>query len=252
MNFGGPKGEKLAQPNRIVVQFCPFERLPVGFGFAYDDGSEVFYGSRSITATADNQRGCEQAPSLRGFKLTTNASAQCVFAMPHQDMEAIEFPSQFETFATFQFTSDKPLIGFLTEIKGFDGELTAIAVVCPQDPVPATLAVTEPAFASATAVPLSLPHSAAIPVTQENLFETRYLAVTNSCVTGATTRDVRRIKFSSGAEGRSRPPDSVSGLLFQYENPLQDRYVGQWFNEVDSLDLDEGDYVAHIKDGGYL
>jgi len=96
MNFGGPKGEKLAQPNRIVVQFCPFERLPVGFGFAYDDGSEVFYGSRSITATADNQRGCteisfsinsrlgeritevqclgwvptgEQAPSLRGFKV---------------------------------------------------------------------------------------------------------------------------------------------------------------------------------------
>jgi len=67
MDFGGPMGNRLAQLNRLVAVFSPFTRLPVGFGFIYDDGKDVFYGSRSITNTIDSQRPCvEMSFSIKG------------------------------------------------------------------------------------------------------------------------------------------------------------------------------------------
>jgi hypothetical protein len=68
-----------------------------------------------------------------------------------------------------------------------------------------------------------------------------------ACFTSATIRHIRRIRFSSGAGDRLRPSNSLSGLFFQYDDPLQDSYIGQWFQEVDSLDLEKGDYIVHIR-----
>jgi len=39
----------------------------------------------------------------------------------------------------------------------------------------------------------------------------------------------------------------VSGLFLQYDNPHEDRYLGQWFQEVDSLDIENGDFVVYIR-----
>ena len=39
----------------------------------------------------------------------------------------------------------------------------------------------------------------------------------------------------------------MSGLFLQYDNPHEDRYLGQWFQEVDSLDIENGDFVVYIR-----
>lgn len=43
--FGGVGGEKLSLLNRIVALFDGFQGLFKGFGFFYDDGTSVFYGT---------------------------------------------------------------------------------------------------------------------------------------------------------------------------------------------------------------
>jgi len=122
-------------------------------------------------------------------------------------------------------------------IQGFDRELTAIGVQSSQ--APATLAI-----ATAPVSPSPPPTS---PILKEHLEIASYMAHAGACFTSATIQDVRRIKFSSGAQNCSRPPDSLSGLFLQYANPLQDTYIGQWFKEVDSLDIEDGDYIIHIR-----
>jgi hypothetical protein len=82
---------------------------------------------------------------------------------------------------------------------------------------------------------------------REHLEIASHLAAEGACFTSATFRDVRHIKFSSGAQNRSRPSTSLSGLFLQYENPVQDRYIGQWLEEVDSLDIEAGDYIVRIR-----
>ncbi|MBE3044479.1 hypothetical protein IMZ48_18305 [Candidatus Bathyarchaeota archaeon] len=65
--------------------------------------------------------------------------------------------------------------------------------------------------------------------------------------TSTSLTDVRRIRFSAGAADRSRSPGCLSGLWLQFRNGGRDNVVGQWFGEVDVMDIDDGDYVTHIR-----
>lgn len=65
--------------------------------------------------------------------------------------------------------------------------------------------------------------------------------------TSARLQNIRRILFSAGTGGRSRTDQHLSGLRFEFYNSERESIVGQWFEQVDYLDLPEGDSIAHIK-----
>jgi len=82
---------------------------------------------------------------------------------------------------------------------------------------------------------------------EDNLNVAAHIMREGGCVTSGSLRYVRRIRLSAGAPGRSRTSRHVSGLLFEYHNSERDSIVGQWFEEIDSMELGNGDYVVHIR-----
>lgn len=82
---------------------------------------------------------------------------------------------------------------------------------------------------------------------ERNLRAAPHILRNVGCVTCAKLDCVRRIRLSVGGAGRSRSSRHVSGLLFEYYNSERNSIVGQWFEEIDSVDLDNGDFVVHIR-----
>lgn len=66
----------------------------------------------------------------------------------------------------------------------------------------------------------------------------------HSCFTSVTLSKIRRIRVSVGIPGRTRSPDHVSGLCFEFWDSKVPVYVGQWFHEVRSLCVERGERVV--------
>ena len=56
--------------------------------------------------------------------------------------------------------------------------------------------------------------------------------------------NIRRIRVSVGIPGRTRGPDHVSGLCFEFWNSKVPVYLGQWFHEVRSLPVGRGERIT--------
>ncbi|KAJ4270972.1 hypothetical protein NW764_013853 [Fusarium oxysporum] len=57
---------------------------------------------------------------------------------------------------------------------------------------------------------------------------------------------VKRVGISRGRTGRNRLPHHVSGFCFEFWDGRSPVYIGQWFHEIDHLDLDEGDRITGL------
>ncbi|KAK2128842.1 hypothetical protein NOF04DRAFT_1346157 [Fusarium oxysporum II5] len=57
---------------------------------------------------------------------------------------------------------------------------------------------------------------------------------------------VKRVGISCGRTGRNRLPHHVSGFCFEFWDGRSPVYIGQWFHEIDHLDLDEGDRITDL------
>lgn len=68
-----------------------------------------------------------------------------------------------------------------------------------------------------------------------------------TCFTTTSLKDGRRIRFSAGVAGSTRSSQWVSGLLLQFHDSERENIVGQWFEEVDVLDIGKEDYVTHVR-----
>lgn len=60
VDFGGPKGERLRLLNRVVGIFDVRYDLLIGLRFAYDDGTERFYGACQRLGNETCQRPCHE------------------------------------------------------------------------------------------------------------------------------------------------------------------------------------------------
>lgn len=63
----------------------------------------------------------------------------------------------------------------------------------------------------------------------------------------ANLQNVNRIRFSAALRGRARKERHISGLLFHFRNSERVSVVGQWLSEVDSMDIDDGDRLSHVR-----
>ena len=57
-------------------------------------------------------------------------------------------------------------------------------------------------------------------------------------------QNIRRIRVSSGALHRIRGPNHLSGLCFEFRDQPCPVYLGQWFQEVASFDIAEGERIT--------
>jgi hypothetical protein len=64
--------------------------------------------------------------------------------------------------------------------------------------------------------------------------------------TAASLSGVRRIRISSGATGRSRTPQHISGLWLEYYDSDRPAIVGQWITELDSWELAPSEKITEV------
>lgn len=67
-----------------------------------------------------------------------------------------------------------------------------------------------------------------------------------SCYTITSLESIRRIRVSRGKEGLSHNFEDITGLWIEYENPLCNTIVGQWFEEIGCVELDHGERLVEI------
>ncbi|CAG9994602.1 unnamed protein product [Clonostachys byssicola] len=68
-----------------------------------------------------------------------------------------------------------------------------------------------------------------------------------SCFTIASLENIRRVRVSKGAGGRSRTDANVTGILLDYHHGGQSTVVGQWIQEAASFDLEETERVVEFS-----
>lgn len=66
------------------------------------------------------------------------------------------------------------------------------------------------------------------------------------CYSTVSLADIRKISVSCGAPGKTRNENHISGLRFEFFSSTNPIFVGQWYNEIDSLDLEPGDRITGL------
>lgn len=89
--------------------------------------------------------------------------------------------------------------------------------------------------------------SQTVELEEDNLKVAVHVMRNGGCATSASLSYVRRIRLSASAAGRSRTSRHISGLVFEYHNSERDSIVGQWLEEIDSMDLGSGDFPIHVR-----
>ena len=68
-----------------------------------------------------------------------------------------------------------------------------------------------------------------------------------SCVTTVRLGGIKRIRISSGAAGRSRASEEISGLCFEFWDSDRPVIVGQWIEEITTVELKRGDRITGMS-----
>lgn len=64
----------------------------------------------------------------------------------------------------------------------------------------------------------------------------------------ANLQDVTRIRFSAGTVHQyPRDDKHITGLMLHFRGSERGAIVGQWITEVGSMDIDDGDRIAHVR-----
>jgi hypothetical protein len=72
----------------------------------------------------------------------------------------------------------------------------------------------------------------------------RSLQNSSACFTSVILANVRRVGFSTGVPGHTRDANHISGLCFEFWGSTTYIYVGQWFREINQLELKRGERIS--------
>lgn len=86
-----------------------------------------------------------------------------------------------------------------------------------------------------------------VPTEQILAFCPWMLSVGGSCFTTASLVDIRRVRVSVGADGRSRDRSNISGLWLEYEGHACDAILGQWMDELGEFTLKPQEALVEIS-----
>ncbi|KAK7431652.1 hypothetical protein QQZ08_001871 [Neonectria magnoliae] len=260
MDFGGPSGTQLSFLNRVVAFHDDLRGSFRGFAFFYTDGHKKMFGTREIIDTASKRWTCteqsialdgpggerimnlkferEQAArgnSLRVIKMVTNHGR----VMGFQRWDRYSNASKAENKRSLAPPDREIITGILATVQLPTGSLKSLGVRGLLDVLGAN-----------TGSPSSLPHShtqdlRSFPIDEARLKKApRVLQNSSSCFTSVKLANVRRIGLSTGISGRTRGPDHVSGLCFEFWDSNVPLYLGQWFHEVSHLQVEPGERIT--------
>jgi len=68
-----------------------------------------------------------------------------------------------------------------------------------------------------------------------------------SCVTTVRLGGIKRIRISCGSTGRSRGNQEISGLCFEFWDSDRPVIVGQWIEEISTVELKRGDRITKLS-----
>ncbi|KAI8723142.1 hypothetical protein NCS52_00169300 [Fusarium sp. LHS14.1] len=260
MNFGGTDGSRLSRLNRIVAfhdDHCGSFR---GFAFFYTDGSEEAFGMKEILNTASKRWTCiEQSIALDGpggerivklglvrgrntdlgnhpqvIKMYTNHGRTLEFQRWHHcRLESSRLTGEQH----LHCAPEETITGILTTALLPTGNLQSLGLRSLVD-VPRTgfKSRPQPARTSST-FPMSEGHWKSLPRDLQRSF---------SCFTSVVLSNIRRVGVSAGVRGRTRGPDYISGLCFEFWDSELPVYVGQWFKQVGTLSLEVDERIANF------
>ncbi|KAF5634195.1 hypothetical protein F52700_5915 [Fusarium sp. NRRL 52700] len=259
MDFGGPNGSLLPLLNRITIFHDYKYSMVRGLGFHYTDGTKREFGFRAIMyATRERWWSVEQSISIDGpageritglgfrseqildrhiavesysLKMTTNFGRVLKptnFKNPPEDHLRVG-PDMVSP-------RGEAITGFLAQVHMIEplGTIRSLGLVHLKDQ------------------DVSLPNAPLPNLTDSkegarSRVDSKDIYVADSYPLSTVRFDgIKRLGISKGKTGRSRLPDEVSGLCFEFWNATTPIYVGQWFEEIVHLDFGIGDRITSM------
>ncbi|KAF2799429.1 hypothetical protein K505DRAFT_370966 [Melanomma pulvis-pyrius CBS 109.77] len=211
MDFGGPGGCLLGSLRRIVAIMFGYPKIFLGLDFIYNDGRHSFYGRRSIYTN----KGNHTTFGVYGDTYMNLSKSRSMLKPPEE----------------------KVITGFLAVLGVFDGSFQTFGIQSQM------LWRREPQTTQqcSSIVSHALSVTPESPDTGSHIIHGRGTAYTAASLSG-----VRRIRISSGATGRSRTSQHISGLWLEYYDSDGPVIVGQWITELDSWELAPSEKITEI------
>ncbi|EEU40663.1 uncharacterized protein NECHADRAFT_76034 [Fusarium vanettenii 77-13-4] len=218
MNMGGTDGSRLSRLNRIVALHDDRGGFFRGFAFFYTNGSKESFGMREVLDSASKRWTCiEQSIALDGPGGERIVKLGFVRLGDRCQVIKEEW---------FLSSAGRIITGILATAQLPYGSLHSFGLRCLADVPDASLDSRPRPPQITRTFPMKQPHASQAP---------QALQRSNSCFTSVVLSNIRRIGVSVGIPGRTRGPDHVSGLCFEFWDSKVPVYVGQWFHEVRSL-----------------
>ncbi|CCT69595.1 uncharacterized protein FFUJ_05493 [Fusarium fujikuroi IMI 58289] len=232
MDFGGPSGSLLPLLTRIAIFHDHINHNVRGLGFYYNDGTEREFGFREfLTDYRCRDTALEMSVSIDG-----PAGERIIGAafFPDSITYEIQINTNFGRWKTLGDRDPSQTRNFLVSphgetITGFLGHMRMAPL-------------------SATLESMGLVHldhlesvSPKPPPTTPSYYKGLLGGTTFVLLDG-----VKRVGISCGRTGRSRRPDHVSGLYFEFWDGRPPAYVGQWFKEIGHLEVYRGERITGL------
>ncbi|RSL49429.1 hypothetical protein CEP54_012455 [Fusarium duplospermum] len=256
MNFGGTDGSRLSRLNRIVAFHDDCGGHFRGFAFFYKDGSGEAFGMKEIINTANKRWTClEQSIAVDGpggerivklglmrgknelgdhpqvIKMYTNHGRTLEFRRWHR----CRLGDQRFTREEHLFCDPEGIItGILATAQLSTGNLQSLGLRCRAD-LPSNASINLKSRQQPNQHPRTFPMSEV----HWNNTPRAY-----SCFTSVVLSKLRRVGVSAGIHGRTRGPDHISGLCFEFWDSEVPVYVGQWFQQVGTLSLEPDERIT--------
>ncbi|KAH7169296.1 hypothetical protein DER46DRAFT_635251 [Fusarium sp. MPI-SDFR-AT-0072] len=263
MDFGGPSGSLLPLLNRIVVFLDSSVNFSIrGLGFYYTDGTEREFGFREILHDSrERSLAIEQSLSINGPAGERITGVGFLTVLIHRE-HTVVFPYSLMITTNFGRCLKTTNKGRPLEYTEDDSSETHNLISPHGETITGFLAplYMSPSLCAVEFLGLAHLNSRDLlrldspPITfdyEKEEARSRIDPYSDWPIERAPSSTVRlngvkRVGISNGRAGRSRLPHHVAGFCFEFWDGRSPVYVGQWFHEIDHLDLDEGDRITSL------
>ncbi|KAI7763635.1 hypothetical protein LZL87_010690 [Fusarium oxysporum] len=263
MDFGGPSGSLLPLLNRIVVFLDSSVTFSIrGLGFYYTDGKEREFGFREILHDSrERSLAIEQSLSINGPAGERITGVGFLTVLIHRE-HTVVFPYSLTISTNFGRCLKTTNKGRPLEYTEDDSSETHNLISPHGETITGFLAplYMSPSLCAVEFLGLAHLNSRDLlqldspPITfdyEKEEARSRIDPYSDWPIERAPSSTVRlngvkRVGISNGRAGRSRLPHHVAGFCFEFWDGRSPVYVGQWFHEIDHLDLDEGDRITSL------
>ncbi|KAH7320763.1 hypothetical protein B0I35DRAFT_510591 [Stachybotrys elegans] len=250
MDFGGSQGQKLQSLRRFTAYINTLKGFH-GFCFEYENGEQVFYGTRFTIDLITRLRHCLE-PSLaidgKNGEYIDRFIVRHVYHPLRErllvgSIEVITSKGRSKVFGNsetpFLSTQKQNILASLDA--SLDGAPTTV-VASYNSPYDAmedfrVYATVDPSMIGCSSEDCDSTltfHS--IEVTEPQMQDSFWMTRRGACFDAASLEGIRRVRVSAGLAGRSRLSEHVSGLWIEYHHgpPV---ILGQWIRDIGGFDL---------------